>query len=68
MVKTNYEAQIKKPTVHTTSKGVRFVRPFDIIRSEQGRAVITRLSKAGSFTVNKSSPPVSNKNKSGRSR
>lgn len=40
MSESKYNSRIEKPVVHTTSKGGRYVRPFDILRSETGRAVI----------------------------
>jgi hypothetical protein len=44
-VVNKYASRIDKPTVYTTSKGARYVRPFDILRSESGRAVINRLAE-----------------------
>lgn len=44
-VVNKYVSRIDKPTIYTTSKGARYVRPFDILRSESGRAVIDRLAE-----------------------
>ncbi len=44
MRENKYASRISKPTVYTTSKGGRYVHPFDILRSESGRAVIDRLA------------------------
>lgn len=43
--KNKYTSRIEKPTIYTTSKGGRYVRPFDILRSEQGRATINRFAE-----------------------
>lgn len=45
MTQKKYVSRIDKPTVYTTSKGGRIVRPFDILRSKTGRAAIDRLAK-----------------------
>ena len=40
MSKRRYEKKTAYPVVNTTRNGGRFVRPFDILRSESGIAVI----------------------------
>jgi len=62
MSKKEYASRIDKPTVFTTSKGARFVRPFDILRSESGRATIDRLAKEDSEcrSTEKTGDPRSN--------
>ncbi len=44
MRENKYASRIEKPKIYTTSKGGRYVHPFDILRSESGRAVIDRLA------------------------
>lgn len=37
-------ARSASPSINTTRSGSRYVRPFDILRSESGRAIIQRQS------------------------
>jgi hypothetical protein len=45
MREKKYDSHIPKAIVYTTSKGGRYVRPFDILRSESGRDVINRFAE-----------------------
>ncbi|MCU1438990.1 MAG: hypothetical protein JWP66_2077 [Naasia sp.] len=45
MPRKEYNSRISRAPVYTTARGGRFVRPFDIIRSESGRAIIESHSK-----------------------
>lgn len=41
---------ISSPPIYTTRNGGRYVRPFDILRSDAGRATIERYANGGNGT------------------
>ena len=47
-------ARISSPHIYTTKNGSRYVRPFDILRSDAGRAIIERYTDAKSAKVQES--------------
>ena len=60
MSEKKYNSHIDKPEVHITASGAMFVRPFDIIRSKSGRAVIHRHASEEANNSNKEFRAASN--------
>lgn len=59
-----YISRIDKPVVHITASGAMYVRPFDIIRSESGRAIIHRHAAEERIQLKKQ-PQASSKTEEG---
>ena len=68
MAKAKYVSRIGKASVRTTSNGGRYVRPFDVIRSDSGRAAVRSHASAARENARSSdtSPDDKGRDLSGR--
>lgn len=68
MSERRYEKKTAYPVVNTTRNGGRFVRPFDILRSESGIAVIREHAHKSVDSKERSDSKVADSAKSNNSK